>query len=159
MPPQRSRTWAGSTATGTKPSTWAVCLAAGSVSATTSNMSCLQPFVSRNIDELVQQTPAHPAVAIGRVNDHPDFPDMLACSSAAMVQGAIADDRAVQEREQWQDPTVVQGLGPAGDNLGVGHIFLQSETVLLEECCGKSPAERPDPRAPWGGWSSGRHQW
>src|SRR4029450_1640406 len=71
----------------------------------------LQPFLSSNLDELVQQTPTHPAVAIGRGHYHPDFPYMLACSRAAMVQGAIADDRAVQEREQWQDPTVVKGLG------------------------------------------------
>jgi hypothetical protein len=55
----------------------------------------LQPFIASNIDELMQQTPSHPAGAIGRVHNHPDFPDVLACSRAAVVQGAITDDPTV----------------------------------------------------------------
>jgi hypothetical protein len=97
----------------------------------------LQPFLPRNLDELVQQTPTHPAVARGRVHDHSDFPDMLACSRAAVVQGAIADDCTVQECEQWQDPAVVQGLDPPGNNGGVGHIFLQIKTVLWRHAAEK----------------------
>jgi hypothetical protein len=89
----------------------------------------LQPFLARNLDELVQQTPAYPAVAIGR-GYHLDFPDMLACASVEVVQGAITNDRAVQEREQWQDPTVVKDLGPPGDNGGVSHFLFQRKTVL-----------------------------
>jgi len=89
----------------------------------------LQPFLARNLDELVQQTPAYPAVAIGR-GHHPDFPDMLACASAAVVQGAITDDRAVQEREEWQDSTVVKGLGLPGDNFRDGHILFIASPSL-----------------------------
>ena len=47
-----------------------------------------------------------------------------------MVQRAIAGDLAVQDREQRQRPTVVEGLGPAFENFGVGHIFFEIEAVL-----------------------------
>ena len=81
-------------------------------------------------DDLVQHRRAQTQRTELGVDGDANSADMAASAGPAPVQRSVADDLAVDPRQQRQRPVVVQLRRPSLDDLGIGDVLFQVEPVF-----------------------------